>query len=246
MYRISGGFAAAVVAAVMAFSSASTVQARGVAIDGDGGESSWQAQTICTYGQACAGITLGFQVDVGKGLTNQIFVYDNGLISIGSAISPDVDPVAALSDLPGQDIFSPFLSPTDTGLFAPLVPLGPLEYQAVYGVEDPGVGFMSFAAFNLKPFAGSNPGAFTLTFLYGDPAFPVPDFTRGVWGYQFGAVTDGGVNYGEDLSFNFDLGSPADPGAPGVPEPATWAMMILGFGAVGGVLRRRRAGGALA
>jgi len=27
---------------------------------------------------------------------------------------------------------------------------------------------------------------------------------------------------------------------PGVPEPATWAMMILGFGAAGGMLRRRK------
>jgi hypothetical protein len=25
-----------------------------------------------------------------------------------------------------------------------------------------------------------------------------------------------------------------------VPEPATWAMMILGFGGVGAVMRRRR------
>jgi hypothetical protein len=29
-------------------------------------------------------------------------------------------------------------------------------------------------------------------------------------------------------------------GAGGVPEPATWAMMILGFGVVGGAMRRRR------
>ena len=28
---------------------------------------------------------------------------------------------------------------------------------------------------------------------------------------------------------------------PGVPEPATWAMMIMGFGAIGGAMRRRRA-----
>ena len=28
---------------------------------------------------------------------------------------------------------------------------------------------------------------------------------------------------------------------PGVPEPATWAMLILGLGAVGVCLRRRRA-----
>ena len=30
---------------------------------------------------------------------------------------------------------------------------------------------------------------------------------------------------------------------PGVPEPGTWAMMILGFGFVGGVIRRRSASG---
>jgi hypothetical protein len=28
---------------------------------------------------------------------------------------------------------------------------------------------------------------------------------------------------------------------PGVPEPATWAMMILGFGLLGGAIRRRKA-----
>jgi PEP-CTERM motif len=26
-----------------------------------------------------------------------------------------------------------------------------------------------------------------------------------------------------------------------IPEPATWAMMILGFGMIGGAMRRRRA-----
>jgi len=31
-----------------------------------------------------------------------------------------------------------------------------------------------------------------------------------------------------------------DPDETGVPEPATWAMMILGFGAAGSMLRRRR------
>jgi hypothetical protein len=30
------------------------------------------------------------------------------------------------------------------------------------------------------------------------------------------------------------------PGLSAVPEPATWAMMILGFGLVGGVMRRRQ------
>jgi hypothetical protein len=29
-----------------------------------------------------------------------------------------------------------------------------------------------------------------------------------------------------------------------VPEPATWAMMLIGFGAIGGAMRRRRTAGA--
>ncbi|WP_235890342.1 PEPxxWA-CTERM sorting domain-containing protein [Sandaracinobacter neustonicus] len=34
--------------------------------------------------------------------------------------------------------------------------------------------------------------------------------------------------------------SDPDAGTPAIPEPASWAMMIAGFGLVGGVLRRRR------
>jgi hypothetical protein len=39
----------------------------------------------------------------------------------------------------------------------------------------------------------------------------------------------------------FDLASGS-----AVPEPGTWALMILGFGAVGGALRGRRQGAAFA
>ncbi len=37
-----------------------------------------------------------------------------------------------------------------------------------------------------------------------------------------------------------DLGDPVLTPTGGVPEPATWAMMILGLGGVGATLRRRR------
>ena len=40
---------------------------------------------------------------------------------------------------------------------------------------------------------------------------------------------------GNDYSGNFRISALAA----GVPEPATWALMILGFGAVGGAMRRR-------
>ncbi|MBX3482245.1 PEPxxWA-CTERM sorting domain-containing protein [Phenylobacterium sp.] len=46
-----------------------------------------------------------------------------------------------------------------------------------------------------------------------------------------------------DYSFDstgFALSVTGPDGAPGVPEPASWALMILGFGGVGAMMRRRR------
>lgn len=43
------------------------------------------------------------------------------------------------------------------------------------------------------------------------------------------------------ISFNTDHQAFAYAIAGGVPEPATWAMMIMGFGAIGATIRRRRA-----
>jgi hypothetical protein len=54
------------------------------------------------------------------------------------------------------------------------------------------------------------------------------DFSSGKYGL------DGGYRDGADISAKFELMSGA------VPEPATWAMMITGFGMAGVALRRRR------
>jgi hypothetical protein len=54
---------------------------------------------------------------------------------------------------------------------------------------------------------------------------------------RFGALPDG-LTY-SSASGVFLTGLSAG----GVPEPATWAMMILGFGVIGGAMRRRREGG---
>ena len=43
-------------------------------------------------------------------------------------------------------------------------------------------------------------------------------------------------------SYNL-VGTPPPPGS--VPEPATWAMMLLGFGGIGMAMRRRRKKGLL-
>ena len=60
-----------------------------------------------------------------------------------------------------------------------------------------------------------------------------------LFGPHFDANTD--VTYRLDLSVNGDTSTTfARIGAGTVPEPATWAMFILGFGAIGGALRRRK------
>jgi PEP-CTERM motif len=55
----------------------------------------------------------------------------------------------------------------------------------------------------------------------------------------FGIQTDPGVSFTSDSGVF--LGSGLTPGA--VPEPASWALMIAGFGLVGSAVRRRRTGG---
>lgn len=52
-------------------------------------------------------------------------------------------------------------------------------------------------------------------------------------------VVDPGA-YSIQVSDGIYNGTQGAAGAPGVPEPAAWALMILGFGATGAVLRQRR------
>lgn len=80
---------------------------------------------------------------------------------------------------------------------------------------------------------------------YGGTAFPYGD---GAYLYQSGSPTSppvGGFYAGptDDLAFTATFGN-AVSGA--VPEPATWAMIIVGFGMLGRAMRRRRVGAGLA
>ena len=49
----------------------------------------------------------------------------------------------------------------------------------------------------------------------------------------FGAAVDAGATVSQGGTFDFMIRSP-------VPEPATWAMMTVGFGAIGAAMRQRR------
>jgi hypothetical protein len=84
---------------------------------------------------------------------------------------------------------------------------------------------------------------------FGDPPVGRPGGGGSLSGFEVGAMA-GGVERIEIGGFTFvypywDRGRLFFPPIGGViPEPATWAMMIAGFGLVGGMARRRRLAGA--
>ena len=58
-------------------------QARGVAVDTSGG---WEGFTACPEQQACAPYHLSFAIDVGRGPTHDIYVYDDGVVGLGQPV----------------------------------------------------------------------------------------------------------------------------------------------------------------
>ncbi|HLZ75654.1 PEPxxWA-CTERM sorting domain-containing protein [Phenylobacterium sp.] len=60
-------------------------------------------------------------------------------------------------------------------------------------------------------------------------------------------ATHPGFNLEYSSNFSNTVGTPPGPtGGPGVPEPAAWAMMLVGFGALGAAMRARRRPAAMA
>jgi hypothetical protein len=85
----------------------------------------------------------------------------------------------------------------------------------------PLTGVLQFATAGTPFSCGLEPGQFCSTIRLADIVAPVPTFV--------GQGVEGGAWQARSVS----LGTPA------VPEPASWALMIAGFGLAGTVLRRR-------
>jgi hypothetical protein len=90
---------------------------------------------------------------------------------------------------------------------------------------------------------GFAPGTVTISHAFTNP----DDNDAGANFYYFdiAAATTNGVYeslfFGTDQAGRLTVTGARDPDGPVVPEPATWAMLIAGFGLVGATVRRRRA-----
>ena len=140
------------------------------------------------------------------------------------------------------------LTPDGNGTFsitsgAPIVTLAGGPEGAAY-VSGANAGFGGFDSMLVSEYGVGKVGVYQID-ANGNPIVSTrQDFLTGLSGAE-GALIDPltgdfifstfGANNGIFVISGFV--APPQPGA--VPEPATWAMMLLGFGALGGMLRRR-------
>lgn len=89
---------------------------------------------------------------------------------------------------------------------------------------------------------GTSPGSTMATFGFSGAAFDEVHLQMNYYGGDFHTPAYDIASYDAFRIGTFD-GDVFGPG-PGVPEPATWAMMLMGFCGLGAMLRRRRASGA--
>lgn len=97
---------------------------------------------------------------------------------------------------------------------------------------------LGYSATNNTNAGAINGNAFTTAISGTITGLSIADGAR--FGFRWVDVDTTGSDHGVAID-NLSIGATLAPVAPGVPEPSTWALLILGFGAVGGALRRRRA-----
>ena len=118
---------------------------------------------------------------------------------------------------------------------------GPGAYAFVLTGDDP-AGWDTFLGLHEGSFDPASPLSNAIVYNDDFPTIGIPGFTASLMtGTSYFAVISGFEN--DDVgAWTLTVDGPGTAILAGVvPEPATWALMILGFGAVGGALRRRTA-----
>jgi hypothetical protein len=247
---------------------AAPAMARDIAIDADPSF----AVSACSLGSACAGTALPFSIITPAVTTNQIFIYDSGIVSLGQALPLS----AAFGDV--SSLGHAFLAPGfgDFGGTAPTTYITNVQDgfdgltagfrvtwafpgvdgAPVFQVEfiDLSIGFVSDGlgggSFQQDP---TKIGDVQVNFAHGstfenwnglivgtDPGLPNPSLI----GWGVGALNSATTYTGDVAGLraaNFGVNLTDAPAFDaGIPEPATWVSLILGFAALGAALRRAR------
>jgi hypothetical protein len=203
--------------------------------------------SACAIAGPCLATPIPITANFGFGAFNSLYIYSNGLVSIGAQIAPGAN-LTSLSSIGGNVFtagYAPGMTlanfqlqdPTPSATFDfPGRPVARVRYTASFGsvVDMP----MGFSIFDL----GS--GAYALQFNHGDPfnLTNVPDIASNAYlGYSFGAASfqQSGAPLvsavRSEATFRYFFPAPAST----VPELSSWIMIITGFGLLGASVRRQ-------
>lgn len=188
------------------------------------------------YLNGANGVTVAVGPGTSVGSPNNTYDYGFGIEKVIDA------PTAAAEEVHSQPSHIWYSFDDNAGGLELLFDLG-LEYDIStlhfwnYNAEGFDVDEIDFSFFN-----GLNNSVGTLTInpTLGSPGgidaqdivLPAPLNVRYVTAFLTG--TNGEVDF-QNMGFTAEISVPG-----GVPEPATWAMMLLGFGAVGAAMRRKK------
>jgi hypothetical protein len=216
------------------------VQAREVVIDGN----PLNPITACTFGgAACVATPMGFTANFGSGSFSGLYIYTNGLVSFGSEIAGGAD-LSSLASI-GTNVFTAGYSPTMAlSSFRVATGLSNVEF-----INRPVIRINYIASVDATDHATQidiydlGGGEFVLQYDYGGTGTTADIASNAYVGYNFLGASGLQIS-----SPRARVQAASQPGnndfrffLPGVtPEPATWAMMLTGFGLTGLGLRRRR------
>ena len=218
----------------------------------------------CTIGIAgCAATILPFNFDFGTGLTNQAFIYNSGIVSFGAPIPTGVDPLGSFLNF-GVPVIAPLYDPTASGVAGPYQTGSRVFDPSEFPETQPNFGTDMFLISWLDPstvneadlLAGyvhlildASPTELRFEYIHGQSnnvegqiVITLPN----VVGTNLGYSVLGEQLFDETPDISPSAVHAYSVGATGaIPEPATWMMMLLGFGAVGYGLRWRRSSQAM-
>jgi hypothetical protein len=194
-------------------------------------------QQLDIPGGDCEPTSLPFSVVLDGKAYDTVVVHSNGAVSLGGPLN--------------FDAFSNSLRDFDAPVFSPLLRngLGPEEFDrdgefvAQFEIEADGFRVNWFSCANSVNCFRNNfslvlkdtAQGFNVDYIYGPNG---PTF-NGLSGFSLPSGTVESFGPLQNRSFAFDANGSLLGSA--VPEPSTWAMMLVGFGLIGGVTRLRRA-----